>query len=49
MSTQPVKPIPASYRRITPCLVVEGAAQAIDFYSAVFDEEMGRRMAALYA
>lgn len=31
-----IKPIPDTYRRITPCLVVEGAAKAIDFYTAVF-------------
>jgi PhnB protein len=29
-------PIPASYRRITPCLVVRGAAKALDFYAEVF-------------
>ncbi len=28
--------IPENYRRITPCLVVRGAAQALDFYAAVF-------------
>jgi PhnB protein len=29
-------PIPAGYRRVTPCLVVKGAAAALDFYAAVF-------------
>lgn len=29
-------PIPDSYRRVTPCLVVQGAAKAIDFYTDVF-------------
>lgn len=29
-------PIPANYRRVTPCLVVAGAAQALDFYAEVF-------------
>lgn len=29
-------PIPDSYRRITPCLVVQGAAKALDFYAEVF-------------
>ena len=29
-------PIPDSYRRITPCLVVRGAAQALEFYAEVF-------------
>jgi len=35
---QPAKPnpIPDTYRRVTPCLVVQGAAKAIDFYAAVF-------------
>ena len=29
-------PIPDSYRRVTPCLVVQGAAKALDFYAQVF-------------
>ena len=29
-------PIPDSYRRVTPCLVVQGAAKALEFYAAVF-------------
>ena len=29
-------PIPDSYRRVTPCLTVQGAAQALEFYAAVF-------------
>jgi PhnB protein len=29
-------PIPDTYRRVTPCLVVRGAAAALDFYAAVF-------------
>jgi PhnB protein len=29
-------PIPDSYRRITPCLTVQGAARALEFYAAVF-------------
>jgi PhnB protein len=29
-------PIPDSYRRITPCLIVDGAAKALDFYGQVF-------------
>jgi PhnB protein len=36
MPTEPVKPIPDTYRRITPCLVVAGAAKALEFYAAVF-------------
>jgi PhnB protein len=30
------KPIPDSYRRVTPCLTVQGAARALQFYAAVF-------------
>lgn len=29
-------PIPGHYRRVTPCLVVQGAAKALDFYAQVF-------------
>ncbi len=29
-------PIPDTYRRVTPCLVVSGAAKALDFYGDVF-------------
>ena len=29
-------PIPDTYRRVTPSLVVQGAAQALDFYAQVF-------------
>lgn len=29
-------PIPGHYRRVTPCLVVQGAAKALDFYADVF-------------
>jgi PhnB protein len=35
MASKP-NPIPDSYRRITPALVVRGAAQALEFYSQVF-------------
>jgi PhnB protein len=36
--TGPAKPnpIPDSYRRITPCLTIQGAAKALEFYAAVF-------------
>ena len=36
--TGPAKPdpIPDSYRRITPCLTVQGAGKALEFYAAVF-------------
>jgi PhnB protein len=29
-------PIPDSYRRVTPCLTVQGAAKALEFYAATF-------------
>jgi PhnB protein len=35
-STTKPDPIPDTYRRITPCLVVQGASKAIDFYTDVF-------------
>ncbi|WP_116951036.1 VOC family protein [Jiangella endophytica] len=31
-----VTPIPDTYRRVTPCLVVRGAARALEFYADVF-------------
>src|SRR5215218_3714352 len=34
-TTRP-KPIPDAYRRITPCLVVQGGAKALEFYAEVF-------------
>ena len=36
--TTPAKPspIPDTYRRVTPCLVVRGAAKALDFYAEAF-------------
>jgi PhnB protein len=34
-TTKP-KPIPDAYRRVTPCLVVQGGAKALAFYAAVF-------------
>jgi PhnB protein len=35
-STPPPEPIPDGYRRITPFIVVEGAAEAMAFYAAAF-------------
>jgi len=29
-------PIPDSYRRVTPCLTIQGAGKALEFYAAVF-------------
>jgi PhnB protein len=34
-ATKP-NPIPDSYRRVTPCLVVQGAGKALEFYAEVF-------------
>jgi PhnB protein len=30
------KPIPDAYRRVTPCLVVQGGVKALEFYAEVF-------------
>jgi PhnB protein len=34
-TTKP-KPIPDAYRRVTPCLIMQGAAKALAFYTQVF-------------
>jgi PhnB protein len=31
------KPIPDGYRRVTPCLIVQGGAKALEFYAEVFE------------
>ncbi|MBA3423789.1 MAG: VOC family protein [Actinobacteria bacterium] len=41
-----VKPIPDGYPQVTPYLCVDGAAAAIDFYSAVFGAAERARMPA---
>jgi PhnB protein len=43
-ATKP-SPIPGTYRRVTPCLVVRGAAEAIDFYADVFEATERMRFA----
>lgn len=40
----PVKPIPEGYHTVTPYLVVQGAAQLIDFLKQAFDAEEILRM-----
>jgi PhnB protein len=35
-STAKPNPIPDSYRRVTPCLIVQGGAKALEFYAEVF-------------
>jgi len=39
-----VKPIPDNYHAVTPYLVVQGAAKAIDFYKKVFGAQEVMRM-----
>lgn len=41
-----VSPIPPGYTSLTPFLVVDGAAAAIEFYADVFGAEVVERMAA---
>ena len=41
-----VKPIPDGYHAVTPYLVVDGAAQALEFYKQVFGATEQMRMAA---
>ena len=41
-----VEPIPSDYRRVTPYLIVDGASDAIEFYSRVFGAEERMRMPA---
>ena len=43
--TDKPNPIPDRYRRITPALVVNGAAQALDFYAQVFGATERSRIA----
>ncbi len=35
-ATKRPDPIPDSYRRVTPCLIVQGAVKALEFYAGVF-------------
>jgi PhnB protein len=34
--TSKAKPIPDTYRRVTPCLIVRGGVKALEFYAEVF-------------
>jgi PhnB protein len=36
MTSAKPDPIPASYRRMTPCLIVRGGDKALEFCAAVF-------------
>lgn len=44
-STPTPEPIPDRYRRVTPFIVVEGAAEALDFYAEVFGATERMRVA----
>ena len=39
MAAKPVKPVPDGYHTVTPYLIVQGAAQAIDFYKKALGAE----------
>mgnify|MGYP001106140244 CR=1 FL=1 len=39
-----VSPIPAGYHSVTPYLIIDGAAKAIDFYKKAFEAEELLRM-----
>jgi PhnB protein len=41
-----VKPVPDGFRTVTPYLVVNGAAEALDFYARAFGAKQVRRMTA---
>ncbi len=45
MQRMAVKPIPKGYNTFTPYLVVQGAAQLIDFLNQAFDAEQIERLA----
>ncbi|MGH7264366.1 MAG: VOC family protein [Candidatus Rokuibacteriota bacterium] len=44
MSKGTVKPIPDGYHEVTPYLIVDGAARALDFYKQVFGASERMRM-----
>lgn len=44
MSKGKVKPVPEGYRNVTPYLIVDGAAKALDFYQRVFGATERMRM-----
>ena len=39
-----ISPIPPGYTSLTPFLVIDGAAEAIDFYTAIFGAELIEKM-----
>jgi PhnB protein len=44
MSKAKVKPIPEGYHSLTPYLIIDGAAKALDFYTRVFGARERMRM-----
>lgn len=44
MSNAKVKPIPVGYQSLTPYLIIDGAAKALDFYTRVFGARERMRM-----
>ncbi|MCQ4121112.1 VOC family protein [Rhodococcus tibetensis] len=44
MTTDEVRPVPEGYTTITPYLVVDGGAKAIDYYAEVFGATVVQRM-----
>jgi PhnB protein len=46
MSPHQVKPVPEGYRSVTPYMIVDGAARALDFYARVFGAQERMRMPA---
>jgi PhnB protein len=44
MSPSKVKPVPEGYHVVTPYLIVDGAAKALDFYKQVFGAKERMRM-----
>jgi hypothetical protein len=45
-STTKPNPIPDSYRRVTPCLIVQGGDKALEFYADVFAATERKRLMA---
>jgi PhnB protein len=40
MTSSKPNPIPGTYRRVTPCLIIDGAAKALEFYGEVFEAKV---------
>jgi PhnB protein len=46
MSSSKVKPVPDGYRSVTPYMIIDGAASALEFYARVFGAKERMRMPA---